>query len=95
MVKGPLTWLLGFEVQQSSKGIMLKQQLYIDQLLERFNMKNFNAVKTPLHPHIKLFKALPDGLAVDTNLYQHYLGSLMYLVSCTCHDIAHAVSVLS
>ena len=94
-VKGPLNWLLGFEVQQSYKGIMLKQQLYIDQLLERFNMKNLNAVKTPFDPHIKLFKALPDELAVDTNLYQQYLGSLMYLVTCTCPDIAHTVSVFS
>jgi len=58
-------------------------------------MNNLNPVKTPLDPNVKLFKALPDEPAVDTNLYQQYLGSLMYLVSCTRPDLAHAVSVLS
>ena len=55
-IKGPLHWLLGFEVQQYGPGtsnttsgkskiycIKLKQQLYIDQLLERFNMGNLNS----------------------------------------------------
>ena len=57
-------------------------------------MNKLNPVKTPLDPHGKLFKALPDEPAVDTNLYQQYLSSLMYLVTCTCPDLAHAVSVL-
>jgi len=75
-------------------GIKLKQQLYIDQLLERFNFGKLNPVTTPLDLNQKLVKALPDEPAVDTNLYQQ-LGSLMYLVTCTRPDIAHAVSVLS
>jgi len=94
-VKGPLSWLLGFEVQQSKTGIKLKQQLYIDQLLERFNFSKLNPVKTPLDHNQKLVKALPNEPAIDTNLYQQQLGSLMYLVTCTRPDIAHAISVLS
>ena len=58
-------------------------------------MNKLNAVKTPLDPNVKLLKASPDEPAVDTTLYQQQLGSLMYLVTCTRPDIAHAVSVLS
>src|SRR5258706_3660095 len=47
-VKGPLSWLLGFEVQQYKDTIKLSQQLYVDQLLERFEMSNLNPVSTPL-----------------------------------------------
>ena len=47
-VKGPLSWLLGFEVQQYKYTTKLSQQLYIDQLLERFEMSNLNPVSTPL-----------------------------------------------
>ena len=94
-VKGPLNWLLGFEVIQSQTGIKLKQQLYIDQLLERFNMNDLNSVSTPLDPKVKLVKALPEEPPGNTTLYQQKLGSLMYLVTCTRPDLAHAVSVLS
>ena len=79
-IKSPLHWLLGFEFQQSggstpgtsgstSGSIKLKQQLYIDQLLERFNMGNLNPVSTLLDSKVKLVKALPDEPAIDTNLY--------------------------
>ena len=53
-VKGPLSWLLRFEVQQHKDTTKLSQQLYIDQLLERFEMSNLNPVWTPLNPKVKL-----------------------------------------
>jgi len=58
-------------------------------------MNNLNSVKTPLDPHIKLCKGLPDEPAIETNLHQQQIGSLMYLITCTRRVIAHAVSVLS
>ena len=58
-------------------------------------MSNLNPVSTPLDPKVELYKALPGEPTVDTTLYQQQLGSLMYLVTCTRPDLAHAVSVLS
>ena len=58
-------------------------------------MGNLNPVSTPLDSKINLVMALPDEPAVDTNLSQQKIGSLMYLVTCTHPDLAHAVSVLS
>ena len=94
-VKGPVHWLLGIEVQQTRESITLNQGRYIDQILKRFGMDNLNPVRTPLDPKAKLVKATPDEPAIDTNLYQRMIGSLMYLVTCTRPDLAFTVSVLS
>lgn len=76
-IKGPLHWLLGFEVLQVKECIKLKQELYINQLLEHFNMANLNPVSTSLDLKVKLMKALLNEPPVDQTLYQQQLGSLM------------------
>jgi len=58
-------------------------------------MINLNPVKTSLDLQIKLIKVSLDESAVDITLYQQKLGSLMYLITCTCPDIAYPVSLLS
>ena len=52
--------ILGMEILRDRKvgKLWLSQERYIEQMLERFNMKNSNPVSTPLASHFKLSKRL-------------------------------------
>ncbi|GKB48727.1 hypothetical protein Tco_0899480 [Tanacetum coccineum] len=62
-------------------------------------MKNENPVSTPLAGHFKLSKK--DGPTTEKEKarmanvrYSFVVGSLMYAMVCTRHDIAHAVGLV-
>ena len=73
----------------------MNQSQYIRQKLLKFGYEGLKPVATPLDPKHKLMRAGPDEPAVDVQRYQEIIGCLIYLVSCTRPDLAHAVSVLS
>lgn len=94
---GPLHYCLGIEFEQDlDKGvIVMKQQKYVTEILERFGMVDCNPVATPLNPSEVLRKPSIEE-NIDENLpYQSLIGSLMYLATSTRPDISHAVSALS
>ena len=93
--KGKLQWLLGIEITYSPTGIHLSQAEYAKRILERFGMEESRAVSTPLDPQNQLISATPEDEPHETNLYQQKIGSLMYLVTGTRPDLAHAISFLS
>lgn len=103
---GPIRFFLGVEFirQQEELEIVLMQQAFIDQMLERyrFAIEGQKGRDTPFRHGFILTKA--DSPAEDdTHLrnemnkhpYQPLLGSLMYLAIWTRLDISYAINTLS
>ena len=62
-------------------------------ILEKFKMKNFNFVDTPMETGLKLVKDF-EGKKVGNTFYKQIVGSLMYLTT-TRPDIMHVVNLIS
>jgi hypothetical protein len=92
---GPLKWLLGIEIIQSERAVMLSQEQYTKEILDRFGFLDSHPVSTPLDPNSRIRKAEPDDPIHNQTLYQQMIGCLMYLVTGTRPDLAHSVSFLS
>lgn len=83
------------EFEQTMSGISIKQQGYIANLLNRFEVREAKPISTPLVPGMKLQKSDTTEEGDKTYPYQELIGSLMYLAICTRPDIAYAVTYLS
>ncbi|CAL8148460.1 unnamed protein product [Prunus armeniaca] len=81
------------EVAQSSVGIFISQKKYVQEILDRFEMKDCNSVYTPIEIGLKLIKNFEEK-KVDQTLYKQIVGSLMYLTA-TRPYIQHAIVTLS
>jgi hypothetical protein len=90
---GPLSYFLGIEVKQSTKGYHLSQSKYIQDLIARSGITDNRTAATPMDLHLHLRPT--DGTPLeDPSRYQHIVGSLVYL-TVTRPDIAHVVHILS
>ena len=90
---GHLSFFLGVEVIPTTDGLLLSQNKYIRELLEKTEMVDAKAVQSPLSltqvPH------LHDGTSLhDPTEYRSIVGSLQYL-SLTRSNIAFSVNKLS
>ncbi|XP_057982316.1 uncharacterized mitochondrial protein AtMg00810-like [Malania oleifera] len=85
---GMMHYFLGIEMLQSSIDILISQKKYVGEILDRFQMKDCNYVNTPSEFGLKLNKD-DGGKKINSTLYKHILGSLMYLTA-TRPDIMHA-----
>ncbi|RVW19222.1 uncharacterized mitochondrial protein AtMg00810-like [Vitis vinifera] len=90
---GMMHYFLGIEVVQSDTGIFISQKKYVQEILNRFQMKDCNLVSTPTQFGLKLNKD-HGGKKVDSIIYKQIVGSLMYLTA-TRPDIMHSVSLIS
>ena len=97
---------LGMKIirDKENKILMLKQTEYIEKILERFNMKDFKAQRTPMVTrHVKKRELKNEenlDRTDDSNHktkapYREAIGSLLYLAGATRPDIAFAVNYLS
>lgn len=86
---------LGFQVirDENRKWLKLQQAHYADKILEKFNMVDCKPASTPEEVGAVNLANSPR-LAPDAP-FKELVGSLLYLVTCTRPDIAHAVSVAS
>lgn len=90
---GTLSYFLGIEAHHTSHGLLLTQQRYIADLLQRTKMMDCNPVSTPMCPYKPL--TLQSGTPMrDPTQYRATVGSLQYL-SLTRPDISFAVNKLS
>jgi len=91
---GEISWILGIHVMQDREEgwIVLSQQKYLEEVLERFDKANVRPISTPSLPNHHLVR-LPSP-EVDTKHFQRALGALMYLMLGTCPDIAYSVAAL-
>eukprot|EP00698_Gefionella_okellyi_P023873 TRINITY_DN8277_c0_g3_i1.p1 TRINITY_DN8277_c0_g3~~TRINITY_DN8277_c0_g3_i1.p1 ORF type:complete len:323 (-),score=75.21 TRINITY_DN8277_c0_g3_i1:280-1146(-) len=94
---GQINWLLGVNIVRKGNTFYLSQAAYVNVILERMDMLNCRAVKTPLALGAKLSFS-DDAPLLEANehaLYREAVGGLVYLVSCTRPDLAFAMSALS
>jgi Reverse transcriptase (RNA-dependent DNA polymerase) len=92
---GEVMEFLCMHIIQKEKDIHFDQHAYLDKVLECLSMTNAKSVPTPLPsnwvPQLAKGKASPELL----RNYQSIIGSLLYLMIGTCHDIAFAVTKLA
>ena len=94
--------ILGMEILRDRKTckLWLSQEIYIEWMLERFNMKISKPVSTPLVGHFKLSKRLCPSTKKEKGEmsvipYSSAVGCLMYVMVCTRPDISHTIGVVN
>ena len=85
---------------RSKRMIGLSQQIYIKEVLKRFNMKNFKrdllSLRHDIHLSKKMCPDTPEEIQCISKIaYSLAIRSLMYVMLCIRLDIALAVSVTS
>jgi len=92
---GSVSFYLGMNIERNREHHMLDihQDSYIRTILAMFRMDDYRPVATPMA--MKLQKRKPDKEACDPTIYRSMIGSLMYAMTATRPDIAHAIGVLS
>ena len=99
---GPAQQILAIKIvrDRKAKKIWLSQEKYVEQVIERFNIKDVKPVSTPLANYFKVTKrSCPttsfERKEMEAIPYSSAIGSLMYAKVCNRPDIAHAVGVVS
>ena len=99
---GEAAYTLGMQITRDKQAgvIELKQESFINAILQKFGMTDCNPVLTPMDANQKLHKGevvITSGErdTLEGLPYQQVVGSIMYLMVCTQPDIAFAVSTLS
>ncbi|XP_050315536.1 uncharacterized protein LOC126750078 [Anthonomus grandis grandis] len=81
-------------INDDKSEILLDQEQYINQVLDRFNMGDCKPVNTPMEKGLCFDK--PDPSVYQKELpYQQFLSSLVYISVLTRPDITFAVNFLS
>ncbi|GJS54364.1 retrovirus-related pol polyprotein from transposon TNT 1-94 [Tanacetum coccineum] len=77
---GELTYFLGFQIKQDSRGISICQEKYVKDLLKKYDLADCASVKCPMLPPNNLG---PDesGASVNETLLRGMIGLLMYLTA--------------
>ncbi|GJT52334.1 putative ribonuclease H-like domain-containing protein [Tanacetum coccineum] len=86
---GELTFFLGLQVKQLSKGIFISQDKYVADILKKFDFCSIKTATTPIESNKPLVKD-EDGVEVDVHEYRSMISSLMYLTA-SRPDIMFAV----
>jgi hypothetical protein len=75
---GELKYFLGFQVKQLQEGTFISQTKYIQDILNKFGMKDVKPIKTPMgtNGHLDLDTR---GKSINQNVYRSMIGSLLYL----------------
>lgn len=84
---------VGVEIQKYDKYIFIHQSIYVEKLLNKFNMYNCKPNSIPVDPHMKLEKG--EGETEQNIPYREAVGSLMHLATVSRPDISFAVSLVS
>jgi hypothetical protein len=75
---GELKYFLGFQVKQLQEGTFISQTKYIQDILNKFGMKDAKPINTPMgtNGHLDLDTG---GKSIDQKVYRSMIGSLLYL----------------
>nr|GEY34160.1 retrovirus-related Pol polyprotein from transposon TNT 1-94 [Tanacetum cinerariifolium] len=77
---GQMSFFLGLQISQSSRGIFLNQSEFALEILKKFGMDSCDPVDTPMVDRLKLDED-PLGIPVDQTRFRSMVGSLMYLTA--------------
>jgi hypothetical protein len=99
---GDVVYILGIKIyrDRSKRFIGLSQSTYIDKVLNRFSMQNSKKEFLPMN-HGSQFSKTQCPLTTDEQTimsrvsYASVIGSIMYVMLCTCPDVSYALSVTS
>jgi hypothetical protein len=99
---GEAAYVLGINVyrDRSKRLIGLSQDMYIDKILNRFNMQYSKKVFLPMSHGITLSKSQGattpnEQKKMSVIPYASAIGSIMYVMLCTRPDVSFALSVTS
>ncbi|GJS68731.1 putative ribonuclease H-like domain-containing protein [Tanacetum coccineum] len=90
---GELTFFLGLQVKQKADGIFISQDMYVAEILKKFDFVSVKTASTPIETQKPLVKD-EEASDVDVHLYRSMIGSLMYLTA-SRPDIMFAVCACS
>ena len=84
--------ILGVKIRKTENGLFLCQSHYVEKILKKFDSFDVSLVRTlyDTSKHLKKNK----GDSVSQPEYAKIIGSIMYLMNYTKHDIAYIVSKL-
>ena len=88
---GTPEWFLGCRIDYECGMITMSQALYIEKVLQRFNMSTCKPAATPADSSSKLHAIDKSEKACDVP-YREAVGALLYIALCTRPDIAYAVA---
>ena len=94
---GEISWILGVQViwDHTHKAIVISQEKYINNILEKHGQQNTCPMATPSLPNKQLEKLKEPEPDVNIRQYQSTVGTLMYAMLGTHLDLAYTVSILS
>nr|GEX39105.1 copia protein [Tanacetum cinerariifolium] len=73
-----LTFFLGLQLKQKEDGIFISQDMYMAEILKKFDFLSVKTASTPIETQKPLVKD-EEAVDVDVHLYRSLIGSLMYL----------------
>ncbi|KAI3692450.1 hypothetical protein L6452_32266 [Arctium lappa] len=77
---GELNFFLGLQVKRQTDGIFISQSKYVQDILDKYGLKDSKPASTPMETHKQITADL-EGEDVDVHLYRSMIGSLMYLTA--------------
>lgn len=94
--EGECSWYLGMHVEQKPGEIRLHQKRYIDQIVDRYGLRQATAAHTPLEKNLKLCKQISTIAHPKRRLeYQSKVGSLNFAANQTRPDISFATGYVA
>ena len=93
---GNLKHYLGIEAGRKKDGFYcIKQNNYIEEIINRFGLQDAKISKIPLDPGYLKIKNNHTEIMRENEKYQQFIGALLYLAVNTRPDIAASVTILS
>jgi len=98
---GTISNILGIEVQCEGKTgkICLLHQKHVNELCEKFDMRNAKTMSTPIESNVKISKEMyskteDEKHEIEKRPYRKLVEGLIYLTNATRPDIAFAAVVV-
>jgi hypothetical protein len=94
---GELHFFMGMEVERNrdEQFLNINQIQYVKEILKRFQMEECKPIGVLFDPKVKLQRNANGNDESKGFPYQQVVGSLMYAMLCTRHDLAYSISELN
>ena len=97
---GKTKFCIGLQIEHLHSGILVHQSVYIQKILEKFNMDKSYPAKAPMVVRSidlekDVFRPREEEILGSEFLYLSLIGALMYLANSTRPYIAFAVNLLA
>ena len=90
-----------YRIESYQEGkLTMSQRILVEEILHKFEMSDCKPIATPMTVPCKLSsndspKTVEEEQLMKTLPYRQILGSIRYLVSCTCPDLSYSAGFLS